>query len=358
MFCQCITCFLRCRVSFGSVGTKASQLELCLLQEVLTLTLFARYAGAISWSGSAKIAALPFALPYIILIGKLFSSLEFGIFGYIEMQWSLTMAVVFELDAKAIVDLLKKDEQSCNSNVNIVADCRKGLREIPMVWPPTYCQGRSLCRIPSPTNFTIHGLWPSDTTKYGTIQCPAGNLNLGSITSLMNRLGLEWPDLNGNNIRFWTCQYKKHGMCSADQLDAYSYFETTLKLKNSVDPLQYMAEAYIKPSNQVVYNAKYIFAAIWKKTRVKPRLWCYGRLRVKTLLEISICVDYSAGNFIDCPPTLLNDKHRNCFDYGTAGVSLPLPSRYRRHLPQEHHTLTNFSIGQNCPNEPVVEFNI
>lgn len=42
-------------------------------------------------------------------------------------------AVVFELDAKAIVDLLKKDEQSCNNNVNIVADCRKGLREIPMV---------------------------------------------------------------------------------------------------------------------------------------------------------------------------------------------------------------------------------
>lgn len=127
MFCQCITRFLRCKcnVSFGSVATKASQPELCLLQEVLTLTLFARYAGqplklsliclgtgpylknsgivsrpllillistgAISWNGSAKIAALPFAFPYIILIGKLFSSLESGIFGCIEMQWSLTM---------------------------------------------------------------------------------------------------------------------------------------------------------------------------------------------------------------------------------------------------------------------------
>ena len=42
-------------------------------------------------------------------------------------------AVVFELDAKAIVDLLKKDDQACNSNDNLVVDCKKGLREIPMV---------------------------------------------------------------------------------------------------------------------------------------------------------------------------------------------------------------------------------
>ncbi|KAF3963825.1 hypothetical protein CMV_011825 [Castanea mollissima] len=109
--------FLRCSVSFGNVATKASQLELCLLQEVLTLTLFACYAGqplktsliclgtaprlknsgivsrpllillismgAISWSGIAKIVALLFALPYKILIGKLFSPLESGIFGCI-----------------------------------------------------------------------------------------------------------------------------------------------------------------------------------------------------------------------------------------------------------------------------------
>ena len=42
-------------------------------------------------------------------------------------------AVLFEFDAKAIVDLLKKNDQACNSNDNLVADCRKGLREIPMV---------------------------------------------------------------------------------------------------------------------------------------------------------------------------------------------------------------------------------
>nr|POE90296.1 putative ribonuclease h protein [Quercus suber] len=42
-------------------------------------------------------------------------------------------AVVFELDAKLVVDLLKKEDRLSNSNDNIVEDCKKGLKEIPMV---------------------------------------------------------------------------------------------------------------------------------------------------------------------------------------------------------------------------------
>ena len=48
--------------------------------------------GAISRSGSVKIVALPFALPYKILIEKLCFPLESGTFGCIEMQWFLMMA--------------------------------------------------------------------------------------------------------------------------------------------------------------------------------------------------------------------------------------------------------------------------
>lgn len=54
--------------------------------------------------------------------------------------------------------------------------------QLVLQWPPTYCHDRSPCTIPSPTNFTIHGLWPSDSTKYGEIKCPAGNLNLGLVS--------------------------------------------------------------------------------------------------------------------------------------------------------------------------------
>ncbi|KAL0001759.1 hypothetical protein SO802_015540 [Lithocarpus litseifolius] len=42
-------------------------------------------------------------------------------------------AVVFELDAKLVVDLLKKDIENSNSIDVLVADCKEGLKEIPMV---------------------------------------------------------------------------------------------------------------------------------------------------------------------------------------------------------------------------------
>ena len=42
-------------------------------------------------------------------------------------------AVVFELDAKLIVDLLQKEEGHLNSIGALVSDCKAGLKEIPMV---------------------------------------------------------------------------------------------------------------------------------------------------------------------------------------------------------------------------------
>lgn len=40
-------------------------------------------------------------------------------------------AVVFELDAKIVIDLLSKEEKSMNGNEIIVADCKEGLQRIP-----------------------------------------------------------------------------------------------------------------------------------------------------------------------------------------------------------------------------------
>ena len=41
--------------------------------------------------------------------------------------------VVFELDAKLVVDLLKKDMEKSNGIDVLVAYCREGLKKIPMV---------------------------------------------------------------------------------------------------------------------------------------------------------------------------------------------------------------------------------
>ena len=42
-------------------------------------------------------------------------------------------AIFFELDAKLVVDLLKKDMEKSNGIDVLVVDCREGLKEIPMV---------------------------------------------------------------------------------------------------------------------------------------------------------------------------------------------------------------------------------
>lgn len=42
-------------------------------------------------------------------------------------------AVEIELDAKLVVDLLKKDRDNPNKNDVIVADCREGLKKFPLV---------------------------------------------------------------------------------------------------------------------------------------------------------------------------------------------------------------------------------
>ena len=46
-----------------------------------------------------------------------------------------------ELDAKLVVDLLKKEVWNPNSNDAFVADCREGLKEIPLVKSSTPLPG-------------------------------------------------------------------------------------------------------------------------------------------------------------------------------------------------------------------------
>ena len=60
--------------------------------------------------------------------------LEWALRDEIRLCISLKLpAVVFELDAKLVVDLLKKDMEKPNSIDVLVANHREGLKEIPMV---------------------------------------------------------------------------------------------------------------------------------------------------------------------------------------------------------------------------------
>ncbi|XP_075663435.1 uncharacterized protein LOC142633035 [Castanea sativa] len=54
-------------------------------------------------------------------------------------------AVIFELDAKLIVDMLQKEDSSQNSIDALVSDCKSGLREIPIVQIQHYYREANKC---------------------------------------------------------------------------------------------------------------------------------------------------------------------------------------------------------------------
>merc|ERR1712183_836331 len=72
--------------------------------------------------------------------------------------------------------------------------------------------------------WTLHGLWPQwKEDCHG----PAFDASkIASIQDDMNTFWLSCPQYGGNNPRFWSHEWKKHGTCSG--MDELTYFQTGL----------------------------------------------------------------------------------------------------------------------------------
>ncbi|KAL4607700.1 hypothetical protein ACB092_09G193900 [Castanea dentata] len=186
--------------------------------------------------------------------------------------------------------------------------------QLVLQWPPTVCHGT--CTRPVQQNFTIHGLWPSNSTKPELpINCSPSPFNPALIKDLKPRLDKCWPNLTGENEDFWKNQWETHGTCSEDTYSEHGYFSKALTLKKNVDILGYLDNGGIKPlPPKVVYRKSEISDVIehgghkFSGTGHKPRLWCSGD---NELLEISVCYDLHLV-LMDCPPTLLNYQINMC----------------------------------------------
>nr|KYP40893.1 Extracellular ribonuclease LE [Cajanus cajan] len=85
-------------------------------------------------------------------------------------------------------------------------------------WPKSYCNfqiqfGSKTCKKPIPLRFTIHGLWPSNTSISSQPNpCPSNNqfVNQQVIKRFGSRLQLDWPNLSGDDNKFWNLEWKKH----------------------------------------------------------------------------------------------------------------------------------------------------
>ncbi|KAL0014071.1 hypothetical protein SO802_001140 [Lithocarpus litseifolius] len=199
--------------------------------------------------------------------------------------------------------------------------------QLVLQWPPTVCRGP--CTRPVQQNFTIHGLWPSDSTMPGhPINCTGSQFDATLIKDLTPSLDKFWPNLTGDNEYFWRNQWESHGTCSEDTFNEHGYFSKALELKENVDILGYLDDGGIKPlPPKVVYRSSDISDVIehgghkFNGTGHKPRLWCSEDNK---LLEISVCYNLDLA-YTDCPPKLLNYSSHICKDQCVGFPDFPYP---------------------------------
>ncbi|CAJ2632426.1 S6-RNase [Trifolium pratense] len=188
-------------------------------------------------------------------------------------------------------------------------------------WPPNACRTRTINCIASrkPQNFTLHGIWPSNTTGKEPRNCFNTNhltrihFTGAMVQSLFPRINNSWPDLKGQEESFWGSQWDKHGTCSQNNFNVLNYFKLALDTKDRVDVLKAFGNNNIHPHSTNPYKKIDFEKAIIAVTKKIPELRCVIRNRVVYLLEVGLCLDRTGNNFMDCPPrNPPNDRVKDC----------------------------------------------
>ncbi|XP_043707037.1 ribonuclease 2 isoform X2 [Telopea speciosissima] len=168
-------------------------------------------------------------------------------------------------------------------------------------WPGTFCQrtrhccsSNGCCRSNSPTEFTIHGLWPDYNDGTWPECCSRSSFNMKEISSLLGELQKYWPSLScgspstcfGGRGVFWAHEWEKHGTCSSPVIhDEYTYFLTALNLYSKYNVTGILTEAGYVASNSEKYPLGGVISAIENAVGASPLLSCsHGAVE-----EISLC---------------------------------------------------------------------
>ncbi|GLT46097.1 hypothetical protein SLA2020_198800 [Shorea laevis] len=181
-------------------------------------------------------------------------------------------------------------------------------------WPGTVCHGtrhccssNACCRgSNSPTEFTIHGLWPDYNDGTWPACCTRSRFDEREISTLLDGLEKYWPSLIcsscfGVQIGGCALQWEKHGTCSFPVArDEYSYFLTTLNVYFKYNVTKVLNEAGYVPSNTERYPLRGIVSAIENSFQATPEVICSKG----AIEEIRLCF------YKDFKP-------RNCLIHGT-----------------------------------------
>ncbi|GAY61139.1 hypothetical protein CUMW_207450 [Citrus unshiu] len=150
-------------------------------------------------------------------------------------------------------------------------------------WPPVYCQVHrpEPCRI-KPSKFVLHGLWPvnssgrsSTNTNNQTINVPAMLESNKSFAAEMNKF---WPIL-------------EEGVEASRQRP-----RTAITLAKAVNLEAAFRDAGINPDGDGLSEGNYTLAIV-ARNGTTPLYKCLNK---SLLMEVTLCVDTQAINFVPC----------------------------------------------------------
>ncbi|KAF5352766.1 hypothetical protein D9756_005891 [Leucocoprinus leucothites] len=148
-----------------------------------------------------------------------------------------------------------------------------------------------------PSNsWTIHGLWPDNCDGTFEENCDTSRAytNIASLlsaqgaSSTLSYMQTHWVDINGQNEQFWEHEWSTHGTCmstlepsclpgsSPKGAEAVAFFQTVVKLFQTLPTYDWLANAGIVPSTSKTFTLSTLTSALKSASGVTPALNCNG----------------------------------------------------------------------------------
>lgn len=168
-------------------------------------------------------------------------------------------------------------------------------------WAPEACKslGKHCKFAKVPSNWTIHGTWPTINNTHEPMYCTNEPFNQSLLTAdMLKFMNVHWITFeNQTNPSFWEHEWSRHGTCAVDGdktqfPDQKSYFTKSIQLYNKYNISAILHESGIVPG---MSRPQEDFLKAFKTIGKLVRLGC----NKDNLLSIEICFDTSL-QLIDC----------------------------------------------------------
>lgn len=160
-------------------------------------------------------------------------------------------------------------------------------------WKPGVCESHNCPSGYDTTDFSIHGLWPSNND--GSYPEFCSNPNSFTIhSSTEAQLNRHWPSYRGNSKTFWEHEWNKHGTCVSSAEISDEYFSKGVSLFLALGPENILDKSGIYPGDKPITPSKF-FSAFDKIINIK----CASKGGKNYLDSVRLCYSQSY-EWIDC----------------------------------------------------------